>query len=344
MSCNSSPTCFKVIVTVLLMLLFQVCIPAQDFSMLDAKLSKYQQQMGNDAVMMIYKNGKVIYLKEMGRFTKDSPERIASSTKWLSAACIMTLVDDGKIKLDDPVAKYLADFRKPGFDAITIRHCLSHKTGLRASPMRRKIASRIRKNSLKEMVADIPENEELYAKPGTSFYYGNIGLLIAGRVAEVVSSTSWAALFEEKIAAPCNMLSTTFSEGGLEMLAGSATSTAADYMRFLQMILDKGTFIGKRVLSERSIQEMQRSQTEGLAIEHTPEIADGIHYGLGEWIMSKDVTGSTTAVASPGLFGCWPLVNLTKGYASILFVHNNNHRGRKEMMKDLQQTIDGLIK
>lgn len=343
MSLFITQACAKVTVAVGFMLLFHTSIAAQDFSSLDAKLAYYKNQMGNNAVVMVYKAGKMVYTKELGSYTKNTPEKIASSTKWLSAACIMTLVDDGKIRLDDPVAKYLAGFDKPGFNNITLRHCLSHTTGLRASKMRNKIASRIKRNTVEEMVSELSGDQELYAKPGTVFYYGNTGLLIAGRVAEVVSGKSWAKLFNEKIATPCNLTNTTYTEGGLEMLAGAATSTAADYMNFIQMILNQGVLNGKRVLTVAAIEEMQRSQTTGLRIEHTPAIAEGLSYGLGEWIMSKDAMGRTTAVASPGLFGCWPVVNLTKQYAAILFVRNNNHRGRKEMMQDLQKTLDEIL-
>ncbi len=105
----------------------------------------------------------------------------------------------------------------------------------------------------------------MYAAVGTSFYYGNIGLLIAGRVAEVVSGKSWQQLFKEKIALPCKMNYTEYAFGGLQMLAGSVTSTAADYMNFLQMIMHRGVFEGTLVLTEEAINEMEKSQTKGIS-------------------------------------------------------------------------------
>ena len=109
------------------------------------------------------------------------------------------------------------------------------------------------------------------------------------------------------------------------------------------MILNNGIFNGKQVLSAQSIKEMERSQTSGLQVEGTPEIAKGLEYGLGEWIMEKNAAGNTTEVSSPGLFGCWPVVNISKKYAWILFVKNNQHARRKQIMEDLRNTIHDLI-
>ncbi len=97
------------------MLFFQVQAPSQNFAALDAKFKRYQKQFGNNAVLMISDDTGIIYTRQLGDFTINTPEKIASGTKWLSAACVMTLVDDGKINLDDPVAKFVSAFNKPGF-------------------------------------------------------------------------------------------------------------------------------------------------------------------------------------------------------------------------------------
>ncbi|MFX8797496.1 serine hydrolase domain-containing protein, partial [Acinetobacter baumannii] len=61
---------------------------------------------------------------------------IASCSKWLTAALVMVLVDEGKISLDDKVTKYIPEFAKYSKGYITIRHCLSHQTGIEQEPIK----------------------------------------------------------------------------------------------------------------------------------------------------------------------------------------------------------------
>jgi len=65
-----------------------------------------------------------------------SRERIASSSKWLSAALVMTFVDEGKLRLDDTVGMYLPVSTQHGKGGVTVRQCLSHLTGIKEPPLR----------------------------------------------------------------------------------------------------------------------------------------------------------------------------------------------------------------
>jgi CubicO group peptidase (beta-lactamase class C family) len=94
--------------------------------------------------------------------------------------------------------------------------------------------------------------------------------------------------------------------------ADGAQSTANDYMNFLIMILNKGMFETKRVLSEASVEEMQKIQTTDLPVKYTPKMTEGFDYGLGAWIMEKDASDKATAVSCPGLYGTWPYVSICR--------------------------------
>lgn len=95
-----------------------------NFTELDKKLEEKKALFGGDMVALIMKGDSLIYKKEMGDFNTKTQAPIASCSKWLTAALVMIMVDEGKISLDDKVEKYLPVFEKYGKSYITIRHCL----------------------------------------------------------------------------------------------------------------------------------------------------------------------------------------------------------------------------
>src|SRR5258705_2649658 len=99
----------------------------------------------------------------------------------------MQFVDEGKITLDDPVVKYIPVFEKYMKKYVTIRHCLSHMTGIADDDkFLKKILQRKKFESLDEEVEAFAARE-IRANSGTDFWYGNVGLDIAAKELEVVS-------------------------------------------------------------------------------------------------------------------------------------------------------------
>ena len=161
------------------------------------------------------------------------------------------------------------------------------------------------------------------ANPGTDFWYGNIGLNIAGRVLEVISKKKFDVLIKQKLFNPLAMRRTTFTtlDGSAVNPSGGAQSTADDYMKFLVMLLNKGKYNGKQILSEESVNQMMQIQTKPEQIKYAPKAAEGFNYALGSWVV-EEKNGKATALASPGLFGTWPMIDFCRGYAYIVFVKN----------------------
>ncbi|MDE3236538.1 MAG: beta-lactamase family protein [Bacteroidota bacterium] len=348
MSVKFLKPCIKVSTVLSFLLFFQSAFAQYDFSSVDKKLDSYKKELGGNIVALIYKNNKVIYDKKLGDFDKKTVAPIASCSKWLTAAMVMTLVDEGKISLDDKVSKYLPIFAKYGKGYITIRHCLSHQTGIEQERtnligilQRRKYAS------LEEEVNDLASKKEIEYNPGTGFHYGSAGLNIAARVCEVVTRKSFNQLMIEKIFRPLGMRSTTFQNENYSLApnpSGGARSNAEEYMNFLVMILNKGVFNGKRILSENAIAEMQKEENTLDMVKYTPKAGEGYTYGLGEWIMEKDAGGKATVVASPGLFGTWPMVDNCRGYACIFFVKTLlGSEQKRNIYIDLKKEIDDQI-
>ena len=336
--------CLKLLLSFSLMLLCLIGKSQYNFAEVNDYIIKNQKFLGKDFAVIAYKDGKIVYQKEGGEFTVKSKAPIASSSKWLTAALLMTFVDEGKISLDDKVSKYLPIFATYGKAYITISNCLSHTTGIADNQkILSKIFERSKFESLEDEVNSFPK-KEIDTNPGTSFSYGGIGLNIVGRILEIVGKKKFDVLMKQRMFTPLNMKNSSFTpEDNAVNPSGGAISTAADYMNFLTMILDKGMFTGKRILSEKAVAEMQTIQTNNITKKYTPKITEGLEYGLGEWIQEKDSKGNSTVVSCPGLFGTWPYIDKCRGYACILFNKNLLGEQKKDFYLELKKIIDKQI-
>lgn len=339
-------TCMKVSLVLFFMLFLQFVQAQYNFSELDRKMETAKREFGGHAVAMIYKDGKIIYQKSLSEeFNPKTQAPVASCSKWLTAALVMTFIDEGKLSLDDPIGKYLPFFKQYNKGFITIRHCLSHLTGIESETGRplKAIFQRKKYKTLEEEVNDFASKKDIIANTGQEFRYSNIGLNIAGRVLEVISRRSFDQLMQERITRPLQMRNTSFSSFDAVNPSGGAVSTASDYMTFLAMLLNKGMFNNKRILSEKAVADMQTSQTTPAMIKYAPKAAEGYNYGLGEWILATDENGKTTAVASPGLFGTWPMIDNCRGYACIFFTKGLLGEEKRNLYLDMKTSIDAEI-
>jgi len=334
--------CLKGITLFLFLLLLQPAFAQPNFKDLDKNLKEKEKLLGKDFVVMVWKkDDTLVYKKETGDFNSKTQAPIASCSKWLTTALVMMFVDEGKISLDDKITKWLPVFEKYGKNYITIRHCLSHYTGIESDPINfLKLLERRKFNSLEEEVNSFAA-KEIQANPGEEFRYSNIGLNIAARVLEVISKKKFDALAKQKLFFPLGMRKTTFStlNGSAPNPSGGALSTPDDYMHFLVMLMNKGVYNGQRILSEEAINEMLRVQTKPGQIKYAPKAAEGFNYALGEWVIEQNGTMST-AVASPGLFGTWPMIDYCRGYAYLFFVKNLLGEERADAQLEIKKIID----
>jgi len=344
MSSKSTYYCFIVSAIAVFLLLFQETKAQYNFTSVDQKLEAVKKELGGNFSMLVYRDGKNIYEKSVGEFNAKTQAPIASCSKWLTAALIMVLVDEGKINLDDKISKYLPIFSKYSKGYITIKQCLSHLTGIASEPIRLIDLLKANKfSSLEEEVMSFATKKEIMANPGIEFRYSNVGLNIAGRIVELVTKRGFEQAMQEKILRPLQMRSTSFSSFNSVNPSGGAVSSANDYMNFLSMILNKGMYNGKRILSEQSIALMQTPQTTNPMIKYAPKIAAGYNYGLGEWILETDENGQSTVVASPGLLGTWPLIDKCRGYAVIILTKGILSEEKRDAYIDIKKIIDQQI-
>ena len=308
---------------------------------------------------------------------------IASMSKAMTAASVMMLVDEGKISLDDPVEKYLPEFKgqmvssAPDADSaqaatsgqaqkapvkleplkhpITIREILSHTSGLSFSSRREPGALDLL--PLKAAVESYAA-EPLQTQPGVKFSYSNEGINTAGRIVEVVSGMPFQDFLERRLFLPLGMKDTTFwptvdqlkrlansyESGSLREVtidqltyplsdrarrfpipAGGLFSTADDVARFCQMMLNGGTFQGKRYLSPESVRLITSKET-GDAVAKS--------YGFG-WNVGDGFFEHS------GAYKTDMKVDTKRGLIVVFMVQHANDwdlEGRERLMDALEQT------
>jgi len=344
MSYKVSGICLKVLSVLCFLLLLQPANAQYTWTAVDTELQTNQKLLGNNVVAMIWKGDSLIYKKEMGDFNSKTQAPIASCSKWLTAALVMQFVDEGKISLDDPVVKYLPYFEKYFKSYITIRQCLSHTTGIDdEGSLLKKLMQRKKFATLEEEVESFAARD-IRANAGTDFWYGSIGLNIAGRILEVISKKKFDILIKTKLFTPLGMRKTSFSnqEGAINP-SGGAMSTADDYMKFLLMLMNKGKYNSVQVLTEKSVNEMMKVQTNALPIKYAPKSASGFNYAAGSWVIEENKNGVATCLASPGLFGTWPMIDFCRGYAYIVFVKSLLGEERADAHLKIKKLIDKQI-
>jgi len=365
MSYNLAQFCRKCSLIASFLLLFQFTFAQQyNFGGADNWLKANLNKLVGRAVLVILKNGKIIYeqaendlspkQKMIGKFIakrqgKD-PEQvlkdydfttkiaIASCSKWLSAALVMTFVDEGKLSVDDTIGKFLPVMTAHQKGNITIWECLSHTTAINGGDLKESREIINQASSMDETMEKIAE-QPMEGEPGKVFHYSSIGLQVAAAVIEKISGKDFKTLFKERIAVPCDMKNTDYGNGKIPVAAGGAFSTPEDYIHFLQMILQNGYYNGKQILSKESIIKMQKNYAKNARVAYTPAEAGNWGYGLGEWVMD-DAVDRSNAVTSPGLFGSFPWVDNERQYAGFLFVFNLKNKGRGKIYKELKTIVD----
>jgi CubicO group peptidase (beta-lactamase class C family)/poly(3-hydroxybutyrate) depolymerase len=293
------------------------------------------------AVTLVATPDRVVHLDAAGQAVLDPGEAmrpdsifwIASMSKPVLATLLLMLQDEGLLSVDDPVEKYLPQFKdlktadgKPA--RVTIRHLLTHTSG-----MGEITGAQARDATTLSAVIPLYVAKPVGFAPGSKWVYCQSGINTGGRIAEVVTGEPLDKLLQRRLFGPLGMTDTTFylTEKQLPRLArsyrrtdkgelvatdiaflngksatdrdrfpapnGGLFSTAPDYARFCQMVLRAGELGGKRYLKPETVKLMTTVQTGDLKTGFTT----GNGWGLG-WCVVREPQG-ITAVLSPGTFG-----------------------------------------
>ena len=307
------------------------------------------------------KSGKIHYLNLQGYadveakkpMREDNVFWIASMTKMFAGASIMMLVDEGKVSLDDPVTKFIPQLTnwmvvaekdadhvllKPLVRPVTVRHVLSHTSGLTGSSELQKVTGSDSTPLKARAISSV--TGPLQWQPGDKYQYGNQGMNIAARIVELVSGMSYEDFLQKRFFDPLGMTETTFrpsesqiarlagaygpnkekngyAKGGLNFLTkplsdrahrfpeagGGLFSTTHDILRYGLMLANDGELDGKRYLSHAAMEELRKEQTG------TTKVNYSLGYHLRNGMFGHD-----------GAYGTDLSVNPTTGMVAIFMV------------------------
>src|SRR5437773_10043469 len=327
------------------------------------------------AVTVVVKKDKVLHLESTGfadiaakrPMTPDTLFWIASMTKPITGTAILMLQDDGKLKVADPVAKYLPEFAKlktpSGKPAnLTITQILTHTSGLGE-------ASGPEAQNARTLADLVPLwlAAPMQYEPGEKWKYTQSGINAAARIVEVVSGMTFDAFLQTRLFDPLGMKHTTFyltpelrtqlvtayaknkDTGLLEPVPprpefgprdrppqgnGGLYSTAPDYARFCQMLLNGGRFKGRRYLTPAAMRFLTTPQTGDLPTGFFQNDTFGNHganygWGIATCLLRTPHEG-VASMLSPGSFGhggAWGTqawIDSVKGVAYVLMVQRSN--------------------
>ena len=297
------------------------------------------------------KEGKVHYKNLLGYadveakkpMSDDNLFWIASMTKMFVGASIMMLVDEGKVSLDDPVTKFIPQLSKwmvvaekdtnhvllkPLERPVTIRHLLSHTSGLTSSSELQHEtgadSTPLKARALSSVTGP------LQWQPGEKYQYGNQGMNVAARVVEIVSGMPYEKFLQERFFEPLGMTETTFwpsdaqvarlanaygpnkdksgfAKGGLNLFtkplsdrvhrfpeaAGGLFSTTHDIFRYGLMLANNGELDGKRYLSPAAMDELRKEQTGKTKVNYS------LGYHLRNGMFGHDGADGTDLSVNP---------------------------------------------
>jgi CubicO group peptidase (beta-lactamase class C family) len=252
--------------------------------------------VGNDKGVGMLESVGYQSMEDKSPVNQDTVWRIYSMTKPIVSVAAMSMVEDGLLKLDDPVSKYIPEFanlqvihRETGAvskagNTMTIEHLLTHESGIIQaifspdSALGRMYTENIPADGLTAMqLAQRIGGMPVYFEPGTAWHYGH-STDVLGAVLEVAAGKTLDAVLNERIFSPLGMDETWFyvpmSKASRiaqpihgEMAdntiirpllsgGGGLNSTAEDYTRFAQMLLNGGEYRGQRIIEEKTLDLM----------------------------------------------------------------------------------------
>ncbi|MCA1600915.1 MAG: serine hydrolase [Acidobacteria bacterium] len=191
--------------------------------------------------VLVAENGKVIYKKGLGLAqmewnipnTPDTRFRLGSITKQFTAALMLQLVEQGKVKLDGKVSEYLPAYRKDIGEKVTVHQLLNHTSGIPSYTSLPGFFNDVSRNTftVDDFVKKYASND-LEFEPGSKFSYNNSGYFLLGAIVEKVTGQTYEKALKERILNPLGMKSTGYDHHGtlIEKRASGYQKTPGGYV------------------------------------------------------------------------------------------------------------------
>ncbi|MEX2349390.1 MAG: serine hydrolase [Flavobacteriaceae bacterium] len=294
------------------------------------------------STVLIAKDDKVLYRKAFGMANLElnvpmKPENVlelASITKQFTAVAILMLVEQGKLSLDDPLSKYIADY--PKGNTVTIHHLLNHTSGIKSYTNMPGFITQARVDMSPTELIDVFKNEPMDFEPGEAYAYNNSAYILLGYIIEEVSGMPYEDFIQKNIFDKLGMKHSTYGSRSklipnrasgyqpsgesyknadylsmtLPYAAGSLMSTVDD------MFLWHKAIHNNTLISEKSKQ---------LAFtNNTLNNGKAINYGYGWGV--NEISGVPTIEHTGGIFGFTTsgIYVLEKNIYAIVLTNDNS--------------------
>ena len=356
------------------------------------------------AVTLIARRGAVVDWRAYGfrdlartdPMTKDAIFRIYSMTKPIATAAAMILVEEGRLALDEPIAKQLPEFRamqvfdggsadapktRPAASPITLRHLLTHTAGFATGGAGFEEPTKLLERADLHGSADLADFSRRVARlplaidPARRFAYDGTGIEVVSRLVEAASGMPFDAFVQRRVLAPLGMKDTGFTvpdyrrkrivditamgpEGRLvlddgrtatrpgEMMqnyasgAGGLYSTASDYLRFCEMLLEGGKLRGPRgdtiILHPKTVETMMRDQLPD-GVSPAGQLNGGEGFGFGGSVVidpsRRDRAGSPGAYGWSGAASTYFTIDPKQGLIAILMMQHVHRANMQDLPK-----------
>jgi len=376
---------------------------------IDDVMTRY---MANDyisgAITAVARHGETVHFSAQGymdteneiAMRDDAIFRMASMSKPITGVAILMMLEEGKLRLEDPVSKFIPEFanttvamltdpnaapsrdpdiyKTPAQREITIRDLMTHTSGLASSGIASRTTARIApRDTASDLAAYIPTlgAVPLDFQPGSRWQYSLLaGIETLGRIVEITSGMTFDHFLQERLFAPLQMNDTSFvvpddklprlvtlyertDDGILERQdetpswldtktlfsgGGGLYSTTQDYMRFAQMLLNRGELDGQRILGTRTV-ELMASNHVGDLYGPAAQRAEGLGFGLTVEVVLDPVLANTRrgkgSFSWGGAFGTYFWVDPVNDLVAVMMIQTPNGDLRTDFINAVIQAI-----
>ncbi|MCF8231457.1 MAG: beta-lactamase family protein [Bacteroidales bacterium] len=352
------PAAYTASLLVVLLISCSLPVKSQAYSAaIDSVLRQQHQHNQFNGVALVSKDGEIVYEKGWGNAneswdipnTKHTKFRIGSCTKPLTATVVMSLAEQGKLDLNDSIARYLPEYPREKAEKITIRHLLEHSSGIPDYTGLDFFAKRMHlKNKPSEFVRNF-WTKDLRFEPGTLLKYTNSGYYLLGVIIEQITGKPYENVLREHILSPAGMNNSGLYKNDT-IIKKSATgythdneqlkkaphvnysvafsscgiySTAHDLYKWQQALHNN------RLISEKSKQKMLQARHK--------------HYGLG-FTTKKDTLSNGKVLNiyghEGGIFGFRSLIQMFKGENHfIVLLDNHDHNNLQAIAQEIRHLL-----
>jgi CubicO group peptidase (beta-lactamase class C family) len=298
--------------------------PPYTFSEADAMLTAALPQLDGHVAVIVRQNGTELYRFQAGDIAYDTRTRLASFTKTISAGVILALRDEGLLSLDDRLGDTFPSFQAAGLGDATLLDCWAMRHGIDSdvpyehSPL----------YTLAQSVTLLGLNGYMVFPPGQNLGYDGAGMQATGRLAELRAGQPWAQIAAARIFDRCAMPQADYLQFDPNpSVPGGLRASAEETMNYAQMVMDRGAFAGRPVLSADAIDQLFTNRTRGLPVYYSPwplthplyPYGQRPDYAFGGWVLAeRPATQHVEEVVGAGAWGSYIWLDRRRALTAVL--------------------------